>query len=293
MFGGQKGRLIFLITGYLDPLLALILAVITIALLIVLLFRLRLHLRWLRAVRSSLSTTDQELLRNHFPAYQALSPSEQQRLEFLIQYFLKFKKVSVLAGEDLTRLEHLLLAAHASLLLIHLSVVEPFKHVTNIFITPASYIEKDNPVLPWTGRPRYFERIGELRKRGPMILSREAIAGLITSRRTFSNVIVHEFSHELDQVDGYFDGTPVLDSQERYARWALVMGREFHQLQLRLRRHKSSGIDRYGAHNEAEFFAVVAEHFFSAPHDLMAKYPDLFHLYQDYFGLDPRRWQHS
>lgn len=191
--------------------------------------------RWREARGHPLGSADRQLLSEIFPPYDTLTSEERARLELLMQYFLRFKNITVLQGAPLSREEELLLASHACLLLLHQRARDPFATVTNIFIMPASYVESDNPVDPETGLPFHFERLGELREGGPMIISREELQALASEEHNFVNVVVHEFAHELDQSDGAFDGTPELGSAEAYQRWARVMGEEFQKLRQRLK----------------------------------------------------------
>ena len=46
-------------------------------------------------------------------------------------------------------------------------------------------------------------------------------------------------------------------------------------------------IDRYGATNPAEFFAVVTETFFEKPRQLQAKHPALYEQLQAFYRQDP------
>jgi Mlc titration factor MtfA (ptsG expression regulator) len=46
-------------------------------------------------------------------------------------------------------------------------------------------------------------------------------------------------------------------------------------------------LDRYGATNEAEFFAVATESFFEKPLQMEKRHPELYGLLRDYYGQDP------
>jgi Mlc titration factor MtfA (ptsG expression regulator) len=153
----------------------------------------------------------------------------------------------------------------------------------NIYLMEDVFIPKDNPVNTHTGLPTHVARLGEAWKRGPIVLSWASI-------RQGSSVIFHEFSHQLDQQDGDFDGTPKLGKTGNYDQWAQVMGEEFLQLRDKVEAFRGSDIDSYGATNEAEFFAVITEYFYTRPMDLKDKHPKLFEIYQDYFKLDPSKW---
>jgi Mlc titration factor MtfA (ptsG expression regulator) len=51
--------------------------------------------------------------------------------------------------------------------------------------------------------------------------------------------------------------------------------------------HEHSDINRYGATNEAEFFAVVSEYFFERPELLKERHPELYGLLQHIFNPRP------
>ena len=49
-------------------------------------------------------------------------------------------------------------------------------------------------------------------------------------------------------------------------------------------------IHRYGATNEAEFFAVLTETFIEKPAQLQNQDPELYQLLLAYYEFDPRQW---
>ena len=87
-------------------------------------------------------------------------------------------------------------------------------------------------------------------------------------------------------LDGAVDGTPPLDNQDQYRRWGEVMTHEFEQLQFAIQHGRRSVIDRYGATNPAEFFAVTTEHFFEQPAVLRRYHCDLYDLLAEYYRQD-------
>jgi Mlc titration factor MtfA (ptsG expression regulator) len=93
------------------------------------------------------------------------------------------------------------------------------------------------------------------------------------------NVIIHEFAHELDFLDGSADGTPPLP-ESKYHEWAKVLSDEFNKLSEVALKNRDWGeyklIGAYAATNEAEFFAVVTERYFENPEALKKHFPDLF-----------------
>lgn len=230
-----------------------------------------------------------DLLMERFHPYSALNHEEKKIFHQKIQFFLLDKEFTGVAGFEITQEMKVLIAAQACLIILNLST-GVFKGLKNIYVLEDAFIQNDNPINPSTGQPFYVPRLGEAWKAGPIVLSWKAIEEGLHQGSTKSNVVYHEFTHNLDQQDGQFDGTPELPNQSRYEHWAQVMGSEFLELRRSVATHHRSDIDAYGATNEAEFFAVCSEYFFTQPFALEKNHPEVFQLYLNYFKLDPRRW---
>ncbi len=247
-----------------------------------------------------------ELLVDHFRPYRFLDAEERARLEKLILRFLERKVFHSIASRDeagteipfdVTEEMRLVIAACACLLVIGLGVKDPYPSVTNLYVCENAFAPKENPVNPATGLPGVEVRNGEAWMGGPMAFSWAAILEAITEPDDGTwlaeNVVYHEFAHVLDQTDGRFDGTPNLGIDGDYAEWKAIMEEEFLELRERIRTEEGlaeSAIDPYAAENEAEFFAVVTEAFFTDAIFLEDHHPDLFDLLYDYYQIDPRRW---
>lgn len=217
-----------------------------------------------------------------FKPYKFLTQDEKKRFETKVQIFLEDKYFNGVGDLEVTEEMKLLVAAEACLLITN--VLGPvYPGLKNIYLMEDVFIPKDNPVNALTGLPTHEARLGEAWKRGPVVLSWKSI-------KQGSSVIFHEFSHQLDQQDGSFDGTPELGKNGNYDKWAQVMGREFLKLRQRIQQHKRSDIDTYGATNEAEFFAVVSEYYFTRPNRLKENHPEVYGIFNDYFKLNPLRW---
>jgi MtfA peptidase len=237
-----------------------------------------------------LSHSAKDFLTENFYPYRYLSPQEKARLDWKIRYFLANKSIVGIGDLQITEDMRLLIAAQACLLLVNLNLEEIYPGLKNIFVAPTGYIEIDNPVDPALGIPVHVPRLGETWKRGPIILSWEAILRNAQYPKQRQNLIYHEFSHHLDQQDGHFDGTPELSSPKQYQIWASVMSKEFVKLRNLVADQRKSDIDSYGATNEAEFFAVCTEYFFSDPQRLYRKHPGIFEVLKNYFKIDPLKW---
>jgi Mlc titration factor MtfA (ptsG expression regulator) len=96
-------------------------------------------------------------------------------------------------------------------------------------------------------------------------------------------VVIHEFAHKIDMIDGYTDGTPPLRGAE-LARWTTVVVDEYERAESR----PSDAVLRpYAWSSPAEFFAVATEAFFCTPEPLRNAKPDLYRALGDFYRQDP------
>ena len=104
------------------------------------------------------------------------------------------------------------------------------------------------------------------------------------------NVVIHEFAHHLDGLDGEMGGSIPFPSRADEQRWCNVATREFERLVADVRQGKSTLFDEYGTHSLAEFFAVASECFFEKPVEMERRYFDLFELMQMFYRVNPLAW---
>ena len=135
------------------------------------------------------------------------------------------------------------------------------------------------------------DRIGEAWYRGPIVLSWGAIEALIQDHDPHQNVIIHEFAHALDHLDGISDGTPPLESGRELSEWADVFTHEYQRLRQLASDGRFQDIDPYAATNPAEFFAVVTEQFFCRGAALRRQHLDLYGQLELFFRQDPANWK--
>ena len=132
-------------------------------------------------------------------------------------------------------------------------------------------------------------RLGEAWQHGPIVLSWAEIVG-DEKRRPGNNLVIHEFAHHIDSLDGDVDGSPPLVNRQQGRDWYRVSEAEF----ARLRGDAASGqatlLDRYGATNRAEFFAVASECYFERPHSLRKRHPDLYQALVTIYRQDLASW---
>jgi len=135
-----------------------------------------------------------------------------------------------------------------------------------------------------------LKHIGETSRRGPVLLAWDSIECLAQTRHARRNVIIHEFAHALDFLDGLANGTPLLDSDRRLADWVRVFTAEYEALVAMARAGRHTLLDPYGTKNPAEFFAVATECFFEQPRELQAHHPELYRQLRTFYDQDPAAW---
>ena len=195
-------------------------------------------------------------------------------------------------------------AAQACLLLLHRRT-DYFPRLRSILVYPTSFVAKtvkqEGPGMIAEGPEA---RLGETWLRGPLVLSWDDVLADAAGSRTGSNVVLHEFAHELDDEDGEANGAPALERGQSYADWARVLGAAYERLRRDAERGHESVLDDYGAQNPAEFFAVATEAFFEMPVDLQIQQPDSTRNWKSSIGrirrggkrrgtIDGRRWRMS
>ena len=103
------------------------------------------------------------------------------------------------------------------------------------------------------------------------------------------NVIIHEFTHELDYEEGAIDGIPPIENSY-YMEWTKIMHSEFEKFKKRILKNRLLGkyklIDKYAATNPAEFFAVLSEYYFKKPQILKKHFPDIYKLLKNFYKIE-------
>jgi Mlc titration factor MtfA (ptsG expression regulator) len=103
------------------------------------------------------------------------------------------------------------------------------------------------------------------------------------------NVVLHEFAHHLDSLDGEVGGLPPLPKGLRQD-WIRIFDRELADLTTALARGCETFLHEGAAENRAELFAYSTELFFEQPHDLAELHLDLFTCLLRFYKTDPRPW---
>lgn len=230
-------------------------------------------------------------LRDVVGHYEVLSESEQGRLRDIVRIIVAEKDWEGCRGLALTDEIRVTIAALAGLLVLGFDDFY-FENVQTILVYPNEYVAKQERGLEGGATlEEETDRLGEAHYRGPVILSWEEIRLNALEPGYGSNLVFHEFAHQLDMLNGAIDGTPTLPTNELAVRWSRIMDEEYRRLQSAERRRQETLLDPYGASDPAEFFAVATECFFDAPRAMRDVYPDLYGLFCDYYCQDPAKWR--
>ncbi|MCA9297158.1 MAG: zinc-dependent peptidase, partial [Phycisphaerales bacterium] len=199
------------------------------------------------------------MIDRNVPYIRQLSPTDRKELAGIVQVLLAEKYFEGCGGLEMTDEIRLTIAAQAAVLLLHRDT-DYYPTLRSILVYPAAYIAASRLVQPdGTVIEGPQTRLGESWFRGSIVLSWSDVMNGARDPHDGRNVVFHEFAHQLDGETGAMDGAPALGAAARYQAWARVLGAEYTQLLAAVHTGHPSLIDRYGATNPAEFFAVVTE----------------------------------
>jgi Mlc titration factor MtfA (ptsG expression regulator) len=226
------------------------------------------------------------------PLYSCFPESLKKQLHGLVNVFLDEKKFVGCGGQEITDEIKVTIAAQACMLLLNRKT-NFYPKLKTIYVYPHTYVAKglmNDGGLIVEGKS---VRLGESWQNGPVVLTWDSITGGARNIQDGRNVVFHEFAHQLDQEDGDADGAPILENRSSYRTWAAVLGDEYERLCNKTRGRRRSVLNKYGATNPAEFFAVATEAFFEKPKQMHKKSPDLYEELKNYYRIDPLSWDKS
>jgi MtfA peptidase len=238
-----------------------------------------------RRRRSALPDTWRDLTGAAVAHWAVLDESERARLGELMAQVMD-RRWEAANGFALTDEIRVVIAAQASLLILGLDI-DCYRDVTAIIVHPTTVTLRGERAGPAPGvvTDAPLPIIGQAQaRRGPVIIAWDAArAGARHPERGY-DVVLHEFAHKLDMLDGLVDGTPPLPDRAARQRWIDVCTAE---LEL-LRAGESDGLLRgYAAVNPGEFFAVATEVFFVLPTEMEAQKPVLYDVLRAFYRQDP------
>ncbi|NCF10933.1 MAG: hypothetical protein GWP66_09675 [Gammaproteobacteria bacterium] len=221
------------------------------------------------------------------PVLDGLRPAALERLRELATLFVHAKTFSGAHGLDVDDAKRMAIAAQACLPLLELGM-DWLDGWRSVILYPDTFVvdleEADEDGVVHRGRD---ERIGESWERGPLILSWADAAPGAEPYGEGSNVVIHEIAHKLDQRDGYTNGCPPLHPGMDGAAWRRDFQAAFDALCAEVDAGRTTWIDPYAAEAPEEFFAVLSEHFFTAPDAVVELVPAVYAQLRAFYRQDP------
>lgn len=230
-----------------------------------------------------------QILDANVALYRHLPPELKNQLHRNMNVFLGEKRFEGCGGLEITDEIRVTIAGEACLLLLNRKP-HFYPRLTSILVYPHPYKAGTFRSIGRTYLEETSARSGESWNGGEVVLAWDDVKQSGLNREDGHNLVLHEFSHQLDQEDGTSNGAPILESSARYRSWAHVLGAEYEHLRDDVRRQKENILDAYGATNPAEFFAVATEAFFEKARQLQEKDPALYGELAGYYKVDPASW---
>lgn len=220
--------------------------------------------------------------------FKNLTSVEKAHLRELSTLFLHQKNFVATREMELTHQMATLLAAQACLPILNLGLGY-YDGWTDIIIYPAAFKTNRN-VTDSIGLVTHQEQFlgGEAWSKGPVIISWDTAEADLYHHRHGHNVVVHEFAHKLDMLNGSTNGMPPLHTNMIRQEWTKAFSEAFDHLQNQLERHHNPAINAYAATSAAEFFAVCSEYFFTAPNKLHQQFPKVYEQLELFYRQDPK-----
>jgi len=220
--------------------------------------------------------------------YQYLNAQQRERLEAVIQVLVAEKDWAAAGDFRITDEMKVTIAGYAGLMTLGLAEPYYFDRLQTIIINQDIYRPRRAEPSGYLMR-KPEARFGEAHQFGPIKLSWREIAEH-NRMRPGNNLVIHEFAHHIDGLDGQMDGTPSIVSREQKVHWQKVIDSEFSRLRHDASMGQATLLDPYGASSRAEFFAVASECFFERPGALRTWQPELYQVLSDFYCQDLASW---
>lgn len=218
-----------------------------------------------------------------YPFTRVLSAAERERLRESAILFLNEKSITGAGGLEVRDEIRMCVAAQACMLVLNLDL-EFFRGWVEVIVYPDEFLV-DYEYVDEGGVAHRVKAptSGESWLEGPVILSwADAERG-----GDGYNVVIHEFAHKLDMLNGNANGFPPLHAEMDQARWSDTFGAAYEEFCERIERREETVIDPYAAENPAEFFAVLSEAFFETPDAVQSAYPEVYGELASFYCQDP------
>lgn len=222
---------------------------------------------------------------DQLPFLQGLTRDEFRQLREWTTIFLHDKKINGVQGLVVTETMRVMIAVQACLLILKLDP-EYYDDWVEVIVYPGKFI-LDHAYTDETGivHTRRIVASGESWQAGPVILSWEDVVHV--HHESGYNVVIHEFAHKLDMLNGSANGYPPLHSDMDPRIWAAVFSQAYEIFCRQVEQGEVTIMSPYAAEDPAEFFAVSSEVFFTRPYRVKQYFPEMYQQLARYYRQDP------
>jgi MtfA peptidase len=242
-----------------------------------------------RLLSEPLSHERRATLQERVRHYRYLDDRRRERLEGFVQVVVAEKDWVGGGGFELTDEMKVTIAGYAGVMTLGLDEPYYFDRLKTIIVYPAGYVPHASRFDQYQELGSQSPRLGEAWHRGPVVLSWAQIADP-KKLRPGSNLVIHEFAHHVDGLDGDVDGSPPIADRQQGRAWYRVTEEEFERLRREAQQGEATLLDRYGASDRAEFFAVASECFFERPRAMRDRHAELYHVLAEFYCQDTAAW---
>lgn len=227
------------------------------------------------------------ILEENVPLYNRLPPEDKFELQKHTLIFIAEKRFEGCGGLEITDEIKIIIAAQACVLLLHRKT-DYYPGLSSILVYPHAFITNHLDFLPGgvvAEGPQVLS--GQSWRQGNVVLSWDDVKRSTADIHDGQNVVFHEFAHQIDASQGRGDSSGVLKSDSSYIAWARIIRKDYQKLIEAARFNHTTLLDKYGARDPAEFFAVATEFFFEKPKELKQLHPDLYNELKRFYHQDP------
>jgi Mlc titration factor MtfA (ptsG expression regulator) len=218
-----------------------------------------------------------------------LDAVQMAHLRELTTWFLHGKSINGVQGLDVTLPMRVAVAAQACLLILNLDI-DYFDNWVEVILYPGAFrVNHEQTDAIGLVHNEASVLTGESWLRGPVILSWDDVERDTYHCQAGHNVVLHEFAHKLDGLNGVTNGMPPLCRGMSRERWAEALSGAYDALRLQVAAGESAFINPYAATSPAEFFAVLSEYFFTAPDILKNCCPGVYKQLMLFYRQDISR----
>lgn len=222
---------------------------------------------------------------NDYSFTRVLNADERARLKQLVILFLAEKPIHAAGNLRMDNGARLAIAIQACMLILNLDL-DWYKSWTEVVVYPGEFVGRHEEIDE-AGVVHVVERemSGESWHHGTVVLSWADVSQ--AGRADGYNVVIHEFAHQIDMLNGDANGFPPLHDDMNREAWAKAFSAAYEHFCKRVEDWEETAIDDYACESPAEFFAVISEAFVEIPQVVRREYPDVYAQLVRFYRQDP------